>query len=529
MGNGWLERFRSLTWIEQIEEIDRVEREGEVERVSELAALSHDPTLSGTVERALHEAVLALLSSDAVRLRDELERADEVLLPFCLQAALRAGDPGLEAGLLSAFRRAQDPKDGTAALMALSRIGSREAMPVFREAVSNPDPLVRSVAIDALGRIGDRQSVETLQDLVRRETAGVCSLDTAQAVEALGRIGSTEALVFLVDNVHHPNPTVRRLVQEALVARGDDAVPHLLAVMETGGTDERVLAANALGLIGTRCASDALVDAMDRGWADHPNVRAAVYEGLGGVASLKAIVCLIDGLLEPDEITLLAVVSALERDPTDLVVDKVAQVLGAPEQGERVARALVTTGCGRLVARLYEREQTRQALDRALDHVASPDAAEALAQALERSGAPGAAQAAARLRCDVGGSTKGRVLIADDARSVRYFYEAVLRQEGWEVITVEDGKAAWDRISRGEPFDLLITDLNMPRMDGIELVTRLRNSQVEASTPVVMVTTESESDQIHLARTAGVDAFLTKPVAADVLSETVERLASQRS
>lgn len=534
MTQSWTEWFRGLSWIEQIQELDRLEQAREVERLSDLVALCHDTALSGTVERAAHEAVVALLAADPERLARDLATGEENLLPFCLLAATRVRDPVIAPGLVAAYRRAEDPRDPAAALSSLVKFGGDDALGLCREALFHPDPIVKAVAIEAVGRLGDAQSVALLQDLVRRaageDSLGVCSLDTAQAVEALGRIGSPECLGFLAANVHHPNPMVRRLIQEALAGCGDAAVPHLAAGMERGDTDERILAANALGLIGTRAAADALVGALDRGFSDHPNVKAAVYEGLAGAPSLKALVCLLDGLADPDPVILLAVVSALERNPTDVVAANLAEALAVPGQGDRVAGALVAAGCKALVARLYAAGRVRGVLDRALAEPPSPEIANALAEALEAAGSPEAAEAAARLRrtADAGGG-RGRVVVADDARSMRFFYESVLRRAGWDVVVCEDGRAAWEWISAGNPFDLLVTDLNMPRMDGVELVTRLREAEGGGAVPVIMVTTESEASQLGLARSAGVDLFLTKPLSEEDLQSAVERLAAERS
>lgn len=81
------------------------------------------------------------------------------------------------------------------------------------------------------------------------------------------------------------------------------------------------------------------------------------------------------------------------------------------------------------------------------------------------------------------------LLAADDSKAMLSFYRSIAAEIGFRIMTAMNGKEALDLIESGEEFDLIITDMNMPIMDGIEFTKQLRNSIGYEETPVIMVTT----------------------------------------
>ncbi len=90
----------------------------------------------------------------------------------------------------------------------------------------------------------------------------------------------------------------------------------------------------------------------------------------------------------------------------------------------------------------------------------------------------------------------------------------------------ENGQDAYSHIELSEEFDVIITDMNMPVMDGMEFVSKLRQTNGYADIPVIMVTTESEYSQQELARKTGVNDFITKPFTADQLKAKIAEYVS---
>jgi len=119
-----------------------------------------------------------------------------------------------------------------------------------------------------------------------------------------------------------------------------------------------------------------------------------------------------------------------------------------------------------------------------------------------------------------------RILSADDSASVRQMITFTLESAGYEVITAEDGKDALNRL-KSTTVDLVITDLNMPNMTGIELIRALRALPAYKFIPIVMLTTESEEGIKAQGRAAGATGWIVKPFKQDQLLAVVKKLVSQ--
>lgn len=103
-----------------------------------------------------------------------------------------------------------------------------------------------------------------------------------------------------------------------------------------------------------------------------------------------------------------------------------------------------------------------------------------------------------------------KILAVDDARTMRELVRSILEGEGHEVAVAEDGVQAIE-YARENAVDLVLTDINMPNMNGISLVTKLRLLANYENTPIIMLTTESSDYKKTKARNMGADAWLQKP------------------
>lgn len=116
-----------------------------------------------------------------------------------------------------------------------------------------------------------------------------------------------------------------------------------------------------------------------------------------------------------------------------------------------------------------------------------------------------------------------RIITVDDAATIRRLVGYTLRGVGHEVIEAEDGEDAL-RVLGKERVDLVITDVNMPKMDGIELVRRLRALADFRSTPILLLTTESDPEKKKQGREAGATGWITKPFQPEQLLAAVAKV-----
>jgi two-component system chemotaxis response regulator CheY len=114
-------------------------------------------------------------------------------------------------------------------------------------------------------------------------------------------------------------------------------------------------------------------------------------------------------------------------------------------------------------------------------------------------------------------------MTVDDSKTMRDMVAYTLRQAGFDVSEAEDGQKALAAL-RAEAADLVITDLNMPNMDGFALIRNLRAEPKYRAVPILMLTTEADAAKKAEGRAAGATGWLVKPFSPDKLIETVKRV-----
>jgi len=114
------------------------------------------------------------------------------------------------------------------------------------------------------------------------------------------------------------------------------------------------------------------------------------------------------------------------------------------------------------------------------------------------------------------------ILTADDSPSMRQMIAFTLQNAGYQVIEAVDGADAIERLARST-VQMLITDLNMPNVDGIELIRRVRALPQYKYLPILMVTTESEETKKQEGRAAGASGWIIKPFRAEQLVAVAKR------
>ena len=122
----------------------------------------------------------------------------------------------------------------------------------------------------------------------------------------------------------------------------------------------------------------------------------------------------------------------------------------------------------------------------------------------------------------MGGSLK-TILTVDDSATVRQMAGLVLRGAGYEVIEAIDGVDALSKMT-GQELNLILTDLNMPNMDGITLTRRLRELNHLKATPIILLTTESAPEVKAQGRAAGATGWIVKPFKPEQLLALVQKL-----
>ncbi len=522
--------FESKDFIEQISILNALVEKNESDSIPALTSLMEKIPEHDAVGLVIRDTLKSLLSASEEHTAGCLASGTREVRNICIEVAGQrhfvSAAPVIR-GMVGQAAAENDHGMLFILLSSLAHLNPRDSLDLFRKYLGHEDPSVASLCIRMTGILADAASLDRLCRIVVEagsdENYEECSLETASAIESLGGFKSEKTACFLASQIHHRNPAARRLIHHELTEIGNDAVRPLSAIFSEDGPDRKILAANVLGLIGTREAGNVLVAAMDKGLAGDLNIRFAVYDALGRIPGMKSLVCLADGLQEEDEMVLTAVVSSLDRQYNPWIIDRIVEIMGKDSlHGRALTRAIIASRSLDIFEALYLKDETiGTRLVAEVVRTGDRDLAD-LFQGKLRKINPGRSQADIDLLKSVSApDEKIRILAVDDSRAMLNFYSSILSEIGVSLATAPNGKEALDILLAGDEYHLVITDMNMPVMDGIELARQMGSHPSLAGIPVVMVTTESDRSQENLARKAGVAAFLHKPFSAERLHDMV--------
>ena len=118
-----------------------------------------------------------------------------------------------------------------------------------------------------------------------------------------------------------------------------------------------------------------------------------------------------------------------------------------------------------------------------------------------------------------------KIMIVDDSMAMRKIIKQIIAADGFDhVIEAEDGGDALNKLRLNEDVDLILTDWNMPQMDGITFLKTVKSSEAYKNIPVAMITTESAREEIIEALKSGAKDYIVKPFKADIVRDKVKKL-----
>ena len=509
-----LDGFHDKDFLEQVTILDEISSSRDSAYLPGLLDLFEKPTGDTGVDYMVVNALNAVLGANEDAVINGLRSQNPAFRTLCIRTAGEYAFPDAAEPLSLLAEDETDSDLLIEILAALAKIHPADGARVFRSFLGHDDPMLAALAMEMAGAYADPQAVIFLKAAVEATDADrtyeQCDITTWKAIDALAAMASPESIAFLAANVHHKNPTARRIITDALVRLGEPAIAHLEPLYNQGDEDQRILACNIVGFIGSRKGVDGLVQGFDNGCFKEPNVRYAAFEALGRIGTLKGLVCLVDGLMETDELILMSVVTGLERHAAPGILKTISERIAAgDERSSRIGHAVIASRALRLFQELYKDETVGAALLVELRKSHDPEILADFAARLNLIGTDRAKADAQSLPKPTTATRKA--LAADDSKSMLALYRSILTDLGFEPLMAANGQEAYALVESGEFADVVITDMNMPVMDGMELVGKLRASLGYEDVPILMVTTESEATQRDMATKSGVTAFLTKP------------------
>jgi len=464
-----------------------LERHAVVREILAIKLLA-EPHVLETVLPALGPRALDLVLDIVAELK--LEAATEPLLEFMttltdpdrIEVVIRAlgeiGDP-VATNALGDFLYSGNRKLIIAAIRALGKIATPTAMRRLAERMGTDNQL-DILILDIFARVQDTTSLEKLNEAMRSHFAHI----RTYAKKALVEIGA-KAVPLLTDNLRYDDP---------------DLVIHTL---------------NALGDIGD-AAAIAPIRKLLHAQPKNPNVRFAAYEALGLLPLDKGAYVLTQGLLDPVEHVAVAAARAVDRNFTPILGAGIKN-MAAADDAARIVRTVVQAHAGRVFLSLVDDERLAAMLLEVVQR-AHQDTKDYFYGLLKENGY---SELALRLAApEATAQPRPTVVAVDDSRMILSIYKNTLHELGFEPVLFEFPASALEWLEDNTPA-MVLTDLNMPDITGIELTRRIRELFPKETLPVLMVTTQNEMTDHKAALEAGVNAIVNKPFTPQSLMEAM--------
>jgi CheY-like chemotaxis protein len=451
-------------------------------------------------------------------LRDAQLRQKQIFVELAGEIQFEEAVPVLEEVLASTR---EDLGLMKACLIALGNIGNPAPINTLSDFLYSGHRELVIAAINALSNIDTPVSVQRLVERMGTDS----DLDII-IIDALASLEDSLALEKLNQELGSPHAYIRNHVKSRLSRIGAKAIPMLIGNLRSSDVDLLVHSLNVLGYIGDISAVRAVRKLLHEEPAD-ANVRFAAYESLGMMPLAKGAYVLAEGLADPVDQVRIAAARAIEWNCDGTLIAGVKNLVGqGGREAEQVVDAFLQSESRKIVFSIIDLELFRDLAVRFLTTKAHPDLKKRYEELFREKGY---VELADRLVEKKLGVEEKKLLIyaVDDSRMILSIYKNTLFQLGMESQLFEFPAIAIEKAAANKP-DVLLTDLNMPEINGLDLTRQLRALYSPQELPIVMVTTQSESADHREAREVGVNMILAKPFTAEQVGAAIKEVLRKK-
>ena len=397
--------------------------------------------------------------------------------------------------------------------------------------------------IETLGLVGDPQAINTLTDFLYAANHDLISA----AVQSLGLVGTPTAMYRLAERMGTDNELdsmilsifanvqdqvsldklndtlrshyahMRTFAKKKLISIGPKAVPNLIQNMLHDDPDFLIHTLNILGDIGDESA----INPVRKLLANEPrdaNVRFAAYEALALLPLKKGAYTLTNGLTDKEDHVCVAAARAIDQNYSEILEAGIRNLIRNKDDDARhIAKIIVNAQVDKIFLSLARDEVFQELALIYLPH-AHKDIRDHYQLLLL---ANNITDFAGKVGGEVRESAKPKVVAIDDSRMILNIYKATLHELGFDPVLFEFPASAIEWLQKEKPL-LVLTDLNMPDITGVQLTERVRKQYSPQQLPIIMVTTQNEAQDNEAATKAGVNKIINKPFNAKSLKAAMD-------
>jgi len=442
------------------------------------------------------------------------------------------------------FLSAPNIPDKTEIIKIVGELRFEEATPVLLDLVAaSEDESQILLIIENLGLIADPESINTLtdylyaanRDLIVAAVQSLGQVGTPTAMHRLAeRMGTDNEIDFMIlsifsevqdqisleklnDTIRSHYAHMRTYAKSELVRIGPKVVPVLIENLLHDDPDFLIHTLNVLGDIGDESA----IVPIRKLLTNEPksaNVRFAAYEALALLPLKKGAYTLTAGLTDPEDHVCVAAARAIDKNFSPILGAGIKNLLRGPEEEARhITKIIVNAQVDNVFLNLAA-DEVFQELSLVYLPYTHNDIRTHYHKLLVEAGENDFAQ---KLTGDEDQAVRPKIVAVDDSRMILNIYKATLHELGFEPVLFEFPASAIEWLYTEKPL-MVLTDLNMPDITGIQLTEKIREKYTSKLLPIIMVTTQNESQDSESAMVAGVNSILNKPFNAKTLGAAIE-------
>ena len=453
------------------------------------------------------ELLLSMLSR-------EVKRENRVIL---VEVAGEIRLEGATAQLMGILNENEDEPVIKAVIQTLGLLGESSATTAISEYLYSGSLELTIAAIYALGQLASPTAFQRLAEkLGDDQDLDIMILDVFASDQ------SPAAIERLNEGLSSHYAHLRNAAKQRLRDMGGKAVPVLINNLLHDDPDLLIHTLNLLGEIGDESAI-APIRKMLHNEPKDANVRFAAYEALGFLPVAKGAFALAQGLTDPVENVRTAAAGAIDRNFNTMLAAGLKNIIHSGEmEAKQVTETILNAGCEVVFANLLEDETFQACAVEFLGEKAHPDIRKRFLELMKSSGHDDLVGRIADAGNDKS-DTALSVFAVDDSKMILNIYRGALHSLGCSSQLFEFPAEALKAVETTPP-DFIFTDLNMPHINGIELIRQVRRRYDKSRLPIVMVTTQNDTQDNEAAFAAGVNAILHKPFTAEDLSRVLKEI-----
>ncbi|MEJ2657303.1 MAG: HEAT repeat domain-containing protein [Desulfobacterales bacterium] len=406
------------------------------------------------------------------------------------------------------------------AIIALGMIGDPSAVNAVGEYLYSNSREVVAAAIHALGAMATPSAIQKLGGRLGKDS----EMDRT-IIDIVAKTQVPEVMEMLNQTLESQHAQLRAAVKQKLGGIGAMGVRILINNLFLDNPDLVIHSLNVLGDIGDSAAIPA-IRKLIHSQPEDSNVRFAVYETLGRLPLDKGVYTLAAGLDDPADNVRNAAAKAIDRHYNAALAGGIRNLIRSDNpEALKIITAIIDSQCHTIFLDLLEEDYFKgPAIDYMVEK-AHPDIRSYFARILESAGHNDLAKRIMPKKV-VREKTTLKVFVVDNSQMILNIYRTVLHNLGCESRLFEFPAKALKRVQKEKP-DVILTDLIMPDLTGIEFTKAVRKWHNKSELPIIMVTTQTETQEIKEAYAAGINDIIHKPFTETHIGKVLAKFAGR--